>query len=270
MKALTLVLVLAQISLARAETPKATPATANPATATPSEDVEAARAHYRKGKTYFDLQRYHDAAREYEAAYEAKNDPALLFNIGQSYRLAGEYPPALGAYRSYLRNLPNARNRVDVERRIADLQEMVDRDRRNREAPPHGIEPVRPGTTPSPTGTGEATPADAHAAEAPATETLGGETQVQKRAESPARKRSRWLGLGLVGGGAAAIITGGVLTGLAYGIRDSQSHPGPNTTYDPSAPGRILGDQIGGGTLLGVGIAAAAAGTVIYFVGGKR
>ena len=33
--------------------------------------------------------RFAEAAEEYEAAYQAKDDPALLFNLGQAYRLAG-------------------------------------------------------------------------------------------------------------------------------------------------------------------------------------
>src|ERR1700761_5756370 len=88
-------------------------------------DVAAAREHFRKGKVLFDLQRYLEAAKEYEAAYEAKDDPALLFNIGQAYRLGGETQKALGAYRSYLRNLPNAPNQTEVHTRIDELQQQL-------------------------------------------------------------------------------------------------------------------------------------------------
>lgn len=254
MKHLILVVVvgLATVGHAQAPAPKS------------AEDVEAARGHYRKGKTYFDLQRYKEAAHEYEAAYEAKNDPALLFNIGQSYRLAGEHSSALGAYKAFLRNFPNAPNRVEVEKRISDLQALVDEERRNREAPPQGVEvkasPETAPTTTPPPPTATTTP----------TTTSAPTTVVATRAESPARKKYKAIGLGLIGGGAACVVAGAVLTGLAYGIQSSQSHPSANTTFDPSAPGRMQGEQIGGGIGLGVGLAAAATGAVVYFVGGRR
>src|SRR5260370_42391575 len=88
--------------------------TANPSS--PSA-IEAARDHYRKGKVLFDLQRYLEAAKEYEAAYELKDDPALLFNIGQAYRLANEPQKAIGAYKSYLRNdsTVTTKRRAEIE-----------------------------------------------------------------------------------------------------------------------------------------------------------
>jgi tetratricopeptide (TPR) repeat protein len=235
----------------------------------PVEDVEAARGHFRKGKTYFDLQRYRDAAREYEAAYEAKNDPALLYNIAQSYRLAGEHSSALGAYKAFLRNMPGAPNRAEVEKRIADLQALVDEERRNREAPPQGLDVKPPTETPA-TGTTTTTTTPTTTTATTTTTTSAPTTVVATRAESPRRKKYRAIGLGLIGGGAAFVVAGAVLTGLAYDTQSSQSHPSATTTFDPSAPGRMQGEQLGGGIGLGVGLAAAATGVVVYLVGGRR
>ena len=91
------------------------------------DDVQAARDHYAKGKRLYDVGRFADAANEYEAAYQAKDDPALLFNLGQSYRLAGLPAKALLAYKAYLRNVPDAANRAEVEARVTELQAIVDR-----------------------------------------------------------------------------------------------------------------------------------------------
>src|SRR5262252_6344087 len=78
-----------------------------------AEDAAAtAREHYQKGTTYYDLGKYTDAIKEFEAAYEIKNDPALLFNLAQSHRLAGNAEQALHFYRTYLRRVPKAPNRV--------------------------------------------------------------------------------------------------------------------------------------------------------------
>jgi tetratricopeptide (TPR) repeat protein len=90
------------------------------------EDVAKARDHYKRGTKAYDLGRYLEAAREYETAYEIKDDPALLYNIAQAYRLGGDHANALRSYRSFLRRLPNAPNRPDVETKIAELQKVID------------------------------------------------------------------------------------------------------------------------------------------------
>jgi tetratricopeptide (TPR) repeat protein len=104
-------------------------ASAVPARADRVDDVAAARDHFAKGKRLYDVGRFAEAASEYEAAYQAKDDPALLFNLGQAYRLAGQPGKALLAYKAYLRNVPDAENRADVESRLADLQATIDRPR---------------------------------------------------------------------------------------------------------------------------------------------
>jgi len=125
-----------------------------------------ARGHYERGTSLFDLGKYHDAAHEYEQAYELKNDPALLFNIGQAYRLANEHEQAIIAYRSYLRRSPDAPNRVEVASRISELQQILDREKRAATSPPMGV--LKPGQAPEPTpATREGSTATPPPAEAP-------------------------------------------------------------------------------------------------------
>jgi len=85
----------------------------------------AAGEHFQKGTIHFDLGRFREAAKEYEEAYTLKSDPALLFNIGQAYRLAHENEKALHAYRSYLRYVPDAPNAKVVEAQIEALQRLI-------------------------------------------------------------------------------------------------------------------------------------------------
>ena len=80
-----------------------------------------AKAHYARGTSYYNLGRYREALAEYEAAYLAVQDPPFLFNIAQCHRKMGRDQEALGAYRSYLRVAPNAPNRSEVQKRIAEL-----------------------------------------------------------------------------------------------------------------------------------------------------
>jgi hypothetical protein len=86
------------------------------------DNVDAAREHYQKGKRAYDVGHFAEAAREYELAYAAKDDPALLFDLAQAQRMAGDRIAAVLAYKAYLRNAPDAADRAEVEQRIQELQ----------------------------------------------------------------------------------------------------------------------------------------------------
>jgi tetratricopeptide (TPR) repeat protein len=62
-----------------------------------------AREHYHRGTVAFNLGHYEEAAGEYEEAYRLKDDPALLYNIAQARRLAGNRREALRSYKTFLR-----------------------------------------------------------------------------------------------------------------------------------------------------------------------
>ena len=83
-----------------------------------------AREHYVKGTKAFELGLYEEAIAEYMIAYKSKDDPALLFNLGQANRLAGHLPEATRFYRLYLRKDPAAPNRAEIEARIAELERL--------------------------------------------------------------------------------------------------------------------------------------------------
>src|SRR5262245_1500189 len=65
------------------------------------KDAKAtAKEHYLRGTSFYDLGKYREAIAEFEAAYQLKNDPAFLYNLAQSYRLAGDPEQALHFYRT--------------------------------------------------------------------------------------------------------------------------------------------------------------------------
>lgn len=105
-----------------------------------ADNLSAAKQHYDRGTTLYDLGKYLDAAHEYEAAFDAHSDPALLFNIGQAYRLGGDNASAIRAYRSYLRRVPSAENRGEVERLLSTLTS-------EHKQPPTPAEPMPPKPT---------------------------------------------------------------------------------------------------------------------------
>jgi hypothetical protein len=62
------------------------------------------------------------AVREYTLAYQRLQDPVVLFNRAECYRRLGEGAKAAADYRGFLKGVPNAHNRADIEARIAGLE----------------------------------------------------------------------------------------------------------------------------------------------------
>jgi tetratricopeptide (TPR) repeat protein len=86
-------------------------------------DRAAAREATKQATAAFNLGQYDEAATLYEQAYKLVPDPILLYDVGQSYRLANKLDKALIAYRSYLRTAPeDAPNRPKVEQWISELE----------------------------------------------------------------------------------------------------------------------------------------------------
>jgi tetratricopeptide (TPR) repeat protein len=82
-----------------------------------------AKAHYQKATAHFAVGEYHDAAFEYEAAFKLKQDPAILFNAAQAFRLAGENQKALLLYNNIIKLYPGTSYAKDSKERIQKLAE---------------------------------------------------------------------------------------------------------------------------------------------------
>jgi tetratricopeptide (TPR) repeat protein len=83
--------------------------------------------HYRQG----------DFAGAIELLLEARElhpEPVLLYNLARAYEGLGRFEEALGAYRDYLDEDPETRDRGAIERRIASLETELDERRRLEEA----------------------------------------------------------------------------------------------------------------------------------------
>jgi len=145
-------------------------AAADEAEGTPKHDdpkAAEARAHYEEGTKAYNLGEYPRAVTEFKAAYNAKPDPLLLYNIAQSFRLGGDAAQALFFYRSFLRNMPTAPNRKEVEGRVRTLEKQVEKqaekqadEPKHEAAPPPVTAPPPPvtSTTPTPSAGSGTTP----------------------------------------------------------------------------------------------------------------
>jgi tetratricopeptide (TPR) repeat protein len=211
------------------------------------DNANAAREHYRQGTQLYDLRRYREAAHEYEAAYQAIEDPALLFNIAQAYRFAGMYDDAIASYRAYLRHVPHSPNRAEVVARIQEMQDLAAAQRKQQELPPEGTQTPREPAPPPETET------------AKPTATSGATVDELHRGHT-----LKLAGIGLFAGGLVAIGIGAAFAVLAKQASDQVSSA---QVFDPSVESRGKTDQAVGIALLSVGGAAIVAGVATWLVG---
>jgi opacity protein-like surface antigen len=97
---------------------------------------KAAKPHYEKGASEYNLGHFAEAISEFEKAYEQDPAPILLFNIAQAHRQSGNNERAAFFYRRYLEQEPNADNRADVEKRIKDLEAVIQQQNDVKRRPP--------------------------------------------------------------------------------------------------------------------------------------
>jgi tetratricopeptide (TPR) repeat protein len=162
-----------------------------------ADNKDAARAAYQEATREYDLNEFDKALEAFKRAYRNYEEPAFLFNIAQCERQLGKKDEAIKFYRSYLRKMPDAPNRAEVERLIAGLEASIDHDRTTTKPPPP---PEAPVLTPKPTA-----PAVVSAPLVPPPSTP---TVVKSK---PAYKKWwLWTVVGVVAAGAAAGIAVGV------------------------------------------------------------
>jgi tetratricopeptide (TPR) repeat protein len=86
------------------------------------DNLADARQAYDEGTRYYSLGEYEAAVKAFRRAYELAPAPALLFDIAQAHRLAGDCERALEAYRHFIRLDPASDHRADADANMAVLQ----------------------------------------------------------------------------------------------------------------------------------------------------
>lgn len=85
--------------------------------------VSPAKQAFEDGKRAYNLGKYEDAIVLFEKSYQESGQAVLLFNLGQSQRLAGHKAEAISTYKAYLREDPNTKIRSLVESKLRELEE---------------------------------------------------------------------------------------------------------------------------------------------------
>lgn len=177
-----------------------------PRPARADEATAVARDAYDKGMAHYHLEEYDAAIDEWERGFRAKPAPEFLYNIAQAYRLSKRPDKALSFYQKYLRVNPEAKNRDEVEKHIATLKEIVEKQKSSAESPPQ---------TPLPAAQPSPSPATPTATPPPTTARAD---LVAQPAERPVYKKGWFWG---VMGGVAAVAVAGVVIGVVYGTRSN-------------------------------------------------
>ncbi len=108
--------------------------------------TEEAKAIVRKATADYNLGRYLEAAKEYEAAYEKTLDAKLLFNVAQAYRLGGDREKAITTYRSFIRSDPKSELRGLAETKLRELEHQ-----QPSTSPAQTVAPIPPPVAAAPT-----------------------------------------------------------------------------------------------------------------------
>ncbi len=257
-KSLLLQTALAALTIlgAGAVTLPARPARAMQLTPQQKEEI---KLHYQRATRAYDLQKFPEAIEEYKKAYEIGGDPPMLYNIGQAYRLNDQPAEAISFYRRYLQRSPNARNREDVERKIADQEKLLE-DRRKAAA---ATTPPAPSVTPPPA----VVPPPARTAPATPLPTIVAPPQPPPEPPSAARAVVGWsmIGAGLVADG-VAIYQGVVAKQKADQLtRDSME----GRAFDPDLESAGKTANLAA-IVLGIsGTAVAVAGAIVLITSGS-
>ncbi|HEY8925461.1 MAG TPA: tetratricopeptide repeat protein [Polyangia bacterium] len=208
--------------------------------------------HYERATRAYDVQKYQEAVAEYQKAYEIGGDPAMLYNVAQAYRLGDQLTEALHTYRRYLQRSPTARNREDVERKIADLEQTIEARRKAAEAAAQAKQAAE-AAQPPPTAAPPLVP--------PPTPAIPAESGVNGL---------RVAGIAVLSVGAAALVTTGVACYLGWKKGDDLNKASQNEQrFDPDVQSSgktwntvAYASAIGGGVL-------AVVGTVLIVVAGS-
>jgi tetratricopeptide (TPR) repeat protein len=232
-------------------------ATSSAAFAQKASPEREARAHYDQGMTLYDAGDFKKAIEEFRTAYEIVPTPGLLFNLGQAYRLEKNYDMALYFYRTYLSRMPDAPNRADVDRRIAEMEELL-KNQPPRE-PAHAPEPA-----PAQGATPPSTSAPAIAA------SVAPVAPIDEGAGHPGRGRQK-AGLVLAGVGVALVATG-VVFGLSASSAsdDLEQQARQRGSWNPQLSSQYQdgqSDALRADVFMAAGGAAIVAGAVFYYLG---
>lgn len=214
-------------------------------TAVRAQEAESFKARYDKAVALYTSGQYERAIAEFQAVYELKQAPILLFNIAQAQRKAHQYKNAVDSYTRFLATNPKEELRVEADKFLTESRIGAEVEEQEAQA------------------AAEKAAAEKAAAEkAAAAKAIADKVAAEKAAEQHKRRVGPTRPLNIAkwtvgGAGVLLTIVGAVLVGL-------DGRPACDL-----APGQVLCPQeldtiAPGAALLGVGLGAIGASAVLF------
>jgi tetratricopeptide (TPR) repeat protein len=218
-----------------------------------ADALQEAKDHYDRGMAHYELGEFAAAVDEFKLAYASSQAPGLLFNLAQASRLNKDYEQALHFYRAYLRVRPDAANREDVEKRIAEIEPIVEVRRKAEVEQLSAVsrQPSAPTLIPP---TAEAKPAPI----------------VMRKSGRPERIAGIVVGVAGVGLLAAGAGLGGAALDAQHKLSSLAAQNGSWTPAQASLYTSGQHDATAATALYVVGGVAVATGVVLYAIGWRR
>jgi hypothetical protein len=234
-----------------------------PCTTTATEaDRKAAQGAFAAGQGSFNEADYPTAITYWRDAYRRDcSAHALLLNLARAYELKSDRSEAVNALETYLQRKPDAADADQIRRRIENLKSQIAAAEKQA-APPPPLPPaaaaVAPPAAPAPTA-----PAPAAAPPVPDTSDTKG-----SRSAMP---------LVVAGGGAVLGVVGGIVFAGGMSKVSEAEDVCPTHKCPPNVPPKAAADaidkgnagrqqQVIGGVVLGVGVAALGGGLLWYLL----
>ncbi len=204
------------------------------------DDMERAREAYSRGQTLFDAGDHAGALTAFVESLDAFPHFRTIFNIALCHEKLGDVAAAVAMYERYVEWPSDVPNREEVRAKAAELRALL----------PSEPEP-EPAPAPPPGGSAPPPPP----APPPVTAEPGRDLRVPG-----------WVA---VGGGAAGLVVGGVLLGMAQ-QRASEIEDIEGVPYEPSDHDALQREgsafEIAGWTAVGAGAAIVASGVVMLLL----
>lgn len=218
---------------------------------------DAARSHFRVGETLYKEGRFADAAAEFDKAYELSKRPGLLYNSYLAYRDGGMLEPAADRLRRYLDEAPDEGNHTVFRSRLASLEAQI---AANKDAQARAAEQAR------------------RIEEIQANNAREARQEEERKQAAAERERALRLRLPaiVVAASGGVLLLGGGAFGVAALVNAGnarQACPGdvcPFTFDLPQARSTGFALALTSDILLGLGVAAAATGLVLWLVSNPK
>ena len=85
-----------------------------------------AQAHFRRGTVLYQKGEYQGALEHFQDAQALFPSAQFFYNIAQCYEALEDWQNAITNYKAYLRGSPNAKDKLNIENKIARLEKIVE------------------------------------------------------------------------------------------------------------------------------------------------